>query len=444
MKNIIAILFLFFSLTWSLVGQQVISLQEAIEYGLQNHNALKLSRIETADAGSQVNEFKAIGMPQLHAYIDYQRSIQLPTSLVPAEFFGGPEGEFAKINFGTDNLLSGMLDFSVLLFDGNYLQGLKAAKLFKTLVAKQESLTRKEISENITRAYLSVLIAEENLGIINKNIGNVDKTLADTKAFYESGFVEQLDVDRLQLSLDNLTTEKENLSKLIEISYNVLKYQMGFPIHEPIKVAEDLELMVDLLQVDAWDANRNLDYNNRPEYDLINTNIELNTIDLKRLKQGYLPSVKAFANYQQSLQRNKLINSPEPGFLPASAVGLSINVPIFDGNEKKSSIQRVRLRLEKNAIEKEEFERGMHLQVENAKIQLINAQNTLALRKKSLELNEDIYNKTLIKFREGVGSSVEVSQAESSLYQSQGNYISSLYDLVLAKTELDIATGDLK
>ena len=443
MKNI-AIVFLFITSALQLAAQQSFSLQEALDYAVQHQNAIKLKHIEAADAKAQVKEYKSIGIPKLNAYLDYTRFIQLPGSLVPAEFFGGQPGEFAELKFGTDNFLSGSLDFEALLFDGNYIQGLRASKLYEILVSKEVNVTIKEIKENVTKAYLAVLIAEENLAIIDKNIENVNKTLEETKAIYENGFAEQLDVDRLQLSLDNLATEQQNLEQLIQVSLNLLKYQMGYPLAQSISLTEDLQVLVDLMQIDGVDFDSQINYTNRPEYDLLQTSQDLNRIDLKRLKHGYLPNVKAFANHQQSLQRNDLFNSDEPGLLPATTAGIRVNIPIFDGNEKRSQIQRVKLRMERVDIETEEFERGMDLQVNNSRIQLLNAQNTLKLREKSLALNEDIYSKSLIKFQEGVGSSVELRQSESSLYQAQADYINALYDLIIAKTDLDIALGDLK
>jgi outer membrane protein TolC len=443
MKNYLLFLLLFVSFT-GIKAQQAFSLEEAVNYAVQNQNSIKLKHIEVSDANAQVKEYKSIGIPKLNAYVDYTRYIQIPTSVVPAEYFGGQVGEFAKIKFGTDNVLSGSLDFEALLFDGNYIQGLRAAKLYKILVAKDINVTVKQVKENVTKAYLAVLIAQENLSIIEKNITNVEKTLRETKSIYENGFAEQLDVDRLQLSVDNLVTEQQNIDQLIQISMNILKYQMGFPMNQTIALSEDLQTLVDLMQLSSVDLATEIQYTNRPEYDLLQASQDLNRVDLKRLKHGYLPSLKAFANHQQSLQRNELFNGKEPGLLPATLAGLRMSIPLFDGNEKKSQIQRVKLRMDKTAIQTEEFERGMELEVQNARIQLRNAQNTLRLREKSLALNEDIYNKSLIKFQEGVGSSVELRQAESSLYLAQSDYINSLYDLIIAKTNLDLAQGDLK
>jgi outer membrane protein len=161
------------------------------------------------------------------------------------------------------------------------------------------------------------------------------------------------------------------------------------------------------------------------------------------LRRGYLPNLKAKANYNQLLQRDDLFDSNELGFIPQSSVSLGINIPIYDGARKKGQIQQAQVDLERVELQKSEFERAMNMQVQNARLQYMNASKTLENREKSLEIVEDIYNKTSIKFSEGIGSSIELIQAEQLLFEAQGNYINALYDLLISKTDLDIALGNI-
>jgi len=176
---------------------------------------------------------------------------------------------------------------------------------------------------------------------------------------------------------------------------------------------------------------------------LLNTNQQLNDLDLKRNKAGYYPTLKAFASFQQSLQRTNLFDNDQTGFLPTGLLGFSINVPIYDGGEKSAKIQKVKLNIEKTNIQKAEFTRGMILQVRNSQVALRNAKRNLENRKNALEMTQSIFDRTKIKFTEGVGSSVEVTQAEGNLYQAQAEYISALYDVLESKVDLDIALGEL-
>ncbi len=435
------------------------SMQEAINYGVKNHNRVKLDQLETKRAEWEITEFKSIGMPKLNASINYQYYFAVPQQpvqdfispavygvlfaenvLEPREL---PAPEVFEFSFFQKNNLSGQIELSSLIFDGSYIYGLKAARLYRELVEQQSSTTEYDIKTNIIKAYMSILIAEENLKIVDDNINILDKSLTEVKAIYEGGFVESLDVDRISLSLENTKSERENLLQLIQIGYNVLKYQMSYPLNEELSLSDDLKNIAELIQVENLEEDITIDYNQRPEYSAILTGQALNELNLKRVKASYLPSARAFANVSESLQRNNLFDSNEAGWLPAASAGIAINIPIYDGRERKSQIEQIKIDMEKTEIQKNDFETAVQLQVMNAKSQLINAKNSLAQNKRILELNESIYSKTLIKFQEGVGSSFEVTEAEASLYQAQSSYINALYELVNAKTDLDIALGKI-
>ena len=424
-------------------GQQLFSLEGAIDYAIKNNGNMKLEQLKLLEADGQIKEFKSIGMPKVTASVDYNRNIQIPVSLVPAEFFGGTAGEFAKVQFGTKNNLTGNIQASALIFDGSYLQGLKAQRLYKGLINRQIDLKEYEIKTNVTKAYLAVLIAEKNIKIIDDNISNLEKILRETKLVYENGFAEQLDVERLALSLENLSSERENVLRLIELSSNVLKFQMGYPLQDPINLTDAFDDLVNETNIQKMDIDEELDISNRPEYRILEESDRLQDIQLKVIKSGYYPSLSAFATHSQSLQRNKLFDGNEPGLLPATIVGLSLRVPIFDGNERKGKTEQTMVAKETIRIQKEEFTKAVQLEILNARTAFTNAKLTVESRRRSLDLAEKIYKTTQIKYREGVGSSLETTQAEQEVYTAQSNLINALYDVIVAKTDLDIALGKI-
>jgi len=271
----------------------------------------------------------------------------------------------------------------------------------------------------------------------------VAKSLREVEITYENGFVEELDVDRLKLSLENLSVEQEKLEQLIQLNYNLLKYQMAYPSDGQLQVADQLEDVVEKILIDPAEYIADIDPAKRPEHRLLIEALELDELDMIRIKQGYVPSVRALAGYGQALNRNNLFSGQEAGFLGNGSVGLSARIPIYDGGYTNSKIQQKKIEIEKREIELSEFDRAMLLQVANAQSQISIARSSLESAKRALALNEKIFDKTQIKYREGVGSSIEVTQAERSLYASQAQYINSLYDLLTAKTELDIASGEV-
>ncbi len=438
------VLFFIFSFLWiSSFAQQSFTLKEAQEYGVKNNLQIKLKQLDIADADGQITETKAIGMPKVSAGVAYQYFPQLPQFLLPAQFFNpnAPEGEFTAIDAGTRQTLVGNIQANAVAFDGSYLVALKAVKLYKELVRKEINQTEFEIRNGVTKSYLAVLIAIQSRALIDLNITNLKKVLAETKIIYENGFLEKLDVDRLTFSLENLLAEQRKSTELINLSYNLLKFQMGYPLDEDIAVVGDLEEMVNIVLLEKVEVTAEVDYTQRPEYAVIQLGQELNKINIRRWKAGYLPSLYAFVNHQQALNRNNLFDNDETAWLPTTVVGLNLNIPIYDGGDKKGKIQRARIAYDKTEIQKKQFEQAMTLEISNAYLNYANAKETLESTKRSLDLAQRIYDTTQIKYKEGVGASLEVTQAESDLYGAQGRYVSALYDLVVAKTNIDIALG---
>ena len=448
-------------LTYHLVSaQSEFTLQQAIDYALMHSNDMKSAHLDIKDAEAQVMEFKSIGLPKVTAGFNYQYYFSVPVSPVQdfirptvydvLEFedvagvdpFVGPVDVF-EFRFLQNHNLSANLDASITLFDGSYLTGLKAARLFKDLTKKSIDVKTEDIAANVTRAYMNILISEENKSILNNNIETIKKSLREAEISYENGFLEQLDIDRLRLSLENIETEYENIDQVIATTKDLLKFQMSYPLANDINITEDLETLVDLLSLNDDINIKEIDYNKRAEYGQIEMGYSLNELNVERFKKGYLPTVTARANFNESIQRDNLFRGNGLGFIPQGSVSLGVNVPIYDGNEKKGKIKQAEIVLEQMDIQKEEFKRAVQLQVKSAQSNLNQAIKTLSNRENAMDIVENIYDKTQIKFKEGVGSSVEVTQAEQQLYSAQANYISALYNLLISKTDLDIALGTL-
>lgn len=442
-----------------LQAQSSFSLSQAIDYGLKNSNDVKIKEIGIQTAVQSIKEFRATGMPKLNGTVAFQHYLIVPSqpvadfitpsvygvlfdeNVIPKRDLGAPNT--FQFTLFQPNTLTGGLELSAMLFDGAYLFGVKASKLYKELIAKDLDITEMGIRSNITKAYASALIAIQNKDIISKNLSVLTKSLNETKALFTNGFAESLDVDRLQLSYDNLSTEMTRVDQLIQVSKNILKYQMRFPLDEDITLSETLNVVLQDNEIREFGGNPDIDYTQRPEYELITLQQSLNELDYKRTKAGYLPTARAIATAQANLQRQNLFDNTQTGWIPQSLVGVSINIPIYDGGDKSAKIQKIKLNQEKTALDKENLENAITLQVTNAYNGFYTSKNVLGNRQKSVASAQNIYDKTIIKFKEGVGSSIEVTQAESQLYSAQANYTNALYDLLSAKVELLTAIGKI-
>lgn len=453
-KNLILIftLFLYANIT---IAQERFTLEKAIEYGIKNSTKMRNIALDQADADFQIKETAAIGYPQLNGNIGLTRYLQIPASIIDAAAFGpiidpmtgmviDPEDlpidqRYNDVSFGLKNDLSGQLELSWLLYDRTYNTGLKAAKQLRKLVGSQVDATKLEITNNIRQAYTATLIIDESKQTLENNIKSIDKTLLETRELYKAGFVEALDVERLELSRSNLDVELDKLEDQRGLLYNALKYQMSYPVDQDIILEDNVNtLLLNALEVDI---DQDIDITKRPEFQIFQERYKINEFNLERIKAAYYPNLVGFGSYSLNYSSDKLFRDNGVGWLQASLVGLQVNVPIFDGFKNKNSLERAKISIEKIKNEEVELLRALKLQAYNARIEYKKALQSISTAKKNLELAEKIYDTTLIKYREGIGSSIETIQAERDVYDAQANYNNAIYNLVVAKSGLDNAIG---
>jgi len=458
-KGLYSLVFLFLAGWSSAQSPASFSLEEAIDYAIDKSLDLQTAEQDILYAKQQIRDTRAIGLPQLSGKVEYNYNANLPVQYLP-DFISPivvgtlegyqlvpqgtlenlPEGEPQPAQFGIANSLTAGATLSQLIFDGSYFVGLKAARSVAELSRKQKTLTAHEIPYTIKKAYLAVLLAEENLGILDKNLENLQNMRDETQAFFESGLVEQLDVDRLDLSLANLQSERGMVERQTQLAYNVLKFQMNYPLEESIVLKDELESLMQAPSQDDLEGEASA--SKRPELEVLRLNRDLMDLNMKRYKAGYLPNLSGFLAHQYQLQRNNLFDSDEGKFNPITVIGLQLNVPIFDGFKKDANIQMAKIDATKVDIQIKQFTLATELEIRNARAMYLNASERLDNQKKNLALAERILETTRLKYREGVGSSTEISTAEQELYRTQANYMNAIYDLVIAKTDLDKALGN--
>lgn len=431
------LLFCFFLSHLNTVFGQQMSLDDALIYAQKNNSSLREANINISDAEGQIIENKSIGLPKVQFGADYSYYLQVPKQAIPERNFdpvNGREGEFLELSFALRHNLNVGLNAEWLALDGTYIYGLKAARLFRDFRQKELATVEKNVRDAVIEAYLPALIITENMKNLDKNITTTEELLKETKEIYKAGFVESLDVTRLELSLATLTTQKNNLERQKEMVINSLKFTLGYPMSESLEIMDDLE-SVFTAEIPA-ELGQEIDVMIRPEYQTAQMGIELNELNIKRYKAGYLPSLSLFGAYQQAWQANGF---NEGFWFPNSIVGARLVMPIFGGFLKKGQIQRAQLDLERANLQMKDLERGIYLEVENAKTAYLNATERLKNEDYTLDLAQDVYDAAVIKYKEGVGASVELIQAEQLLYDVQRNRIQAMYDVLVARKALEKA-----
>ncbi|PRY04611.1 outer membrane protein TolC [Pontibacter ummariensis] len=425
------------------------SLQQSIDYALQNRASLKATRNEENIARARVGEIRAAGLPQINGSLDVGDNFIQQQSFLPAEFFQDPNnpnapepGTFVPVTFTPAYTANATVTASQMLFDGAYLIGLKAANTYKELSRKTTQQSEIEVAEQVSKAYYGVLVNRERMELLEQNLVRLDTLLTQTAIMFENGVAEKLDVDRLRVQLNNLKVEKQKTVRLMELSENLLKFQMGVEQAQLIELTDELEeVEVDMSKL----APRNFNYSDRIEYSILETQRDLAELDLRNRKAGYLPKLFLNSRYGYLAAGNEFGQvSNLNNWLEFGYVGGQLQVPIFDGLRKHYQIQQAKLALENTKFGFETLRQSIDLELEQASAELTNALDMLDAQRENLELAAEIARVAKIKFQEGVGSNLEVVNAETDLREAQTNYYAAMYDALIAKVNLEKATGTLQ
>jgi outer membrane protein TolC len=429
-------MFGFGSLSAQSTAGYTFTLPQAIDYAFKNQAAVLNAQLDEQIAKNTVKQTTGIGLPQVSGSFSFQDFLKLPTSLLPGDFFGQP-GTQVPVQFGVKYQSALGLEASQLLFDGTYLVGLQAAKTYKELSIRNSKRTKIETAVAVSKAYYSVLVSNEQLGLLDANLVRLHKSLHDIEAYYKNGLVEKVDVDRLRVLANNLETERENVLRLLALNTNLLKFQMGMPIETNLTLSDsikELSLTADVLVSDS------LAYKNRIEFSLGQTQKKLNELNLKRYKSEFLPSIVAFGSTSNSYQNNSFSNLYS-NYYPTSLVGLKLSLPIISGGQRIYKIKNARLEVQKSANDLANLQNGINLEINHAKTSFLNGLQSLENQKRNMELSKEVLRISKVKYEQGVGSSLEVTAAETSLKESQNNYINALYESLINKVNLDRALG---
>lgn len=414
-------------------------LQECISYAYENQDSIKNAKLDIERANYQVKEILGSGFPQISGNANIQDYLKVPTNLLPGEFFGQP-GTFIPVKFGVKYNSSVGIDINQLLFDGTFIVGLQASKTFKEL--SQKNLNRSRIATNIavTKAYYQVLVADEQIKLLDANLKQLKQQLDETVEMNKQGFVEKIDTDRLRVLYNNLGTTRNNTVRMLALGYQALKFQMGMPLEDNLILLEKIaDVKFESAALAAADSSA---YRNRIEFALLETNRKLTELDVKRYKSQLLPSLSAFASGSYSFQNDRLGDLYANRF-PTSLVGLRLRVPIFTGFQTTSRIRQAQIEVKKTDNVINGFKRAINLQIDQARTSYTNGVETLGSQRENMDLAREVLRVSKIKYEQGVGSSIEVTQAQTALQESENTYIQALYNALISKVDLDAANGTI-
>jgi outer membrane protein len=424
---------------WS---QQSFSLKEARQHALAHNYQAKNAAYDVAIAERKIKETIAIGLPQISGKASYNNYIKQPVQLIPAEFFGGAPGEFSEIVFGTKQNATGELSASQLLFDGSYIVGLQATKAFLELSKNQQRLSNLEVQEAVTNAYHMVLVAEKNVSILESSLEKIKRIWRETQAMFENGFVEESDVDQMAINYKNIENSYNNAKVQAEVARKMLNFQLGLGLESEIILTDKIDDLAQI-QSDQGFFKATFDVGQNANYQLANTNLQLQTLQMKNKKATFLPQLAAFATHQENSFSNDFnFLSSDAKWFPTTLVGVNLKVPIFSSGMRRQQVQQAKIEVLKAEQNLLQATQGAALEMLNARAEYNNALAVYQNETQSIKLAERIKDKTTIKYQEGISSSFELTQAENQYLNTQGQYIQATFSLLSAKNKLDKALNN--
>jgi outer membrane protein TolC len=446
-KNLIVAVLLIAAIPQLVSAQEVVqlNLKEALEFALENNVDAKNARLELLIAETTVKEELSKGLPQLNGLFNLNYNPAIPIVFVPNEPpFGDPaiDSDVIPLRFGVSYQSGLGVTASQMIFDGSFFVGLRASKTLRELTEYDRIKTENDVLLTVKKAYFGVLVNKERIKLAEANLSRIDSLLQETKALNVAGFTEKIDVSRIQVQRNNTYTQVERSRTAYEISKQLLKIQMGLPREYDIMITETL---AELNPEEQLNQLLTMDGMPRVEVNQLEKNLELVGLDLRNNTVQYMPKVTFNANYQRSGAGNTFGEVYDyRNWFSSSLLGVSMQIPIFDGFLKSARIQRNRIQQDQLENQRLFLDDNIELEIYQARTSLKNDLNILAVQKENMALAQEVYDISKIKYNEGVGSNLEVVEADAALIESEINYLSALYDGLIAKVDLEKALGILK
>jgi outer membrane protein TolC len=439
--------------SFALSAQETISLslKEAQDYAIQNNKTLQNARDDILLAQSRVRQAISQGLPQVNGTFNYMTNFNYEAQLN----FGGGEGSVPDINMSLLDagdleimkLLSSLtsaagpavivmedqanatVQLSQLIFSGQYWMGIQMSKLAKKLSEQSVDMTELDIREGVTGTYYLILISERSLDIVRQNIENLNDVMKHTTDMYNAGVLESTDVDQIRINLSQLENASNSLERNVELSYNIMRLQLGLDPGVPVRLSDTYEsLLPDLEKDDILLHEFNLKEN--PAFQLMETQTLMSEKNVSLNKWSFAPTVAGYYSYTEKILTTGFDISPK------NAAGLTVSLPIFTGGKRNSQITEARIELQKAERNKSLLADQLTMQQNQLLFEYNNAMENYLTQKENVEVAKRVYNSNYNKYNQGLLSSLNLTQANSNYLQAETNYVSSVMNLLQAKLAL--------
>ena len=409
-----------------------LSLKDAQAYAITHNKNVMASRMDVEASRRTLAEMVTNTLPQISASGNFTDNLKLVTTLIPGDFFGKP-GEKIPVTFGSQFNSTANIQAGLALFNAPVYIGIESARLARQLSMESLVKSEQDTKESVAQAYYLILISEKSLEILDSNIANLKETLRSTRAMYQAGMAESTDVDQMISNLTAVENSRSSMQRTIELNYNLLRFQLGLSAGSGIILTETLEGIEAAINVDAL-MSQEFDHRQNVNYKLIEGQERMSSLMVRSEKAAVLPTLSGFYTYGSMGMGDKL---GQLSWFPNSMVGIQIAFPIFNSTQRYQRIKKAQINLDKARTTKDMVTDQLLLQEKQLRYNLVNANLQYKNTKDNIDVSQRVYASTENKFRQGMASSLELTQANTLYLQAENNYITSLMNLLQTKLALD-------
>lgn len=409
-----------------------LTLRQAQDYAISNNKAVISARLDVQASKTAIWEMISSALPSIEGSASFADNLKLMTTLLPGEFFGKP-GEKIPVTFGSKYNTSASVQAAVPIFSAPLYVGIATTKLANSLSEKNLYKTELDTRESVSTAYFLILVTEESLRILDGNIANLNETLKSTRAMFQVGMAESTDVDQMESNVTMTENSRASLLRSLELNYNLLRLQLGVPAGTPVSLTETLESLLAGFNVEEL-LSRDFNVEENVDFQLIRGQEEISSLALKSQKAATLPMLAGFYNIGTNGMGDKI---GDQRWFDNSMLGLSLSVPIFASGQRYARIKKAEINYQKAVNTKVLVTDQLLLQEKQLRFDLANANMQYLSQKENVEVAKRVYASTENKFKQGMASSLELTQANSQYLQAENNYVTSLMSLLQTKVALE-------
>lgn len=421
-----------------------LSMDQARDYALEKNRSILSSKLDLDIANKKIRENLSSGLPQLSVDANYLHQFQVPelsfgpffdTQALPSGTVTGDDirnafTEGPKIPLGVRDNTVINATLSQLIFNGQYLVALKTAKIVRELSEKAVAKTEDQVKQNVEVSYYSILVLQENIRLLEETGQALDRMFEEVSGMNKQGLNEETDVDQVNVNRSNVLAMLETMNAQLDVAYKQFRYLLGIGFDQPVELSDSIGAFIQTGDL-MYPTENEFNLENSLDYQMTDIQESINEQVVKLQKATYYPTISAFYRHQEQT------NQPAFNFAVKDVVGANFSFPLLSGGLRSSKVGQAKLDLQKSRLNKENTGQALIMEYETARNNYQSAYSTYSINRKSMELSRKIYERTMIKFREGVSASFELTQIQNQFLQAESNYYNSLLNLLKSRSELD-------